>query len=136
MTSGYEGEAKASPSFIYAGRRLSSLLYFFANHIGGEIVAIPWVQLAKHAPAVLSLTRDLMKRTAKGANRPVDEGTRIEALERDLHRQAEALHALAGQVEGLTSALASLRRILLTAVFVSIGALLTALAALISILLR
>jgi hypothetical protein len=88
-------------------------------------VPIPWVQLIKFAPTVISLTREMMQRTA-APNRPADQDARIMELEQNLRRQAEALHTLAVQM----------RRALLTAVILGAGALLLALAALILILSR
>jgi hypothetical protein len=92
-------------------------------------VAIPWVQLIKYAPTILSLSREVMQRTA-ATTRPLDRDARIAELERNLQQQAEAFHAMATQMEGLTRAVASLRRALISAVALGAGALLLALIAL------
>ncbi len=98
-------------------------------------MAIPWIQLIKYAPTVLSLTREVMQR-ASATTRPLDRDARIAELERNMQQQAEALHALATQMEGLTKAVASLRRALTTAVALAIGSFGLALAALCLVLLR
>lgn len=93
-------------------------------------MAIPWIKLIKHAPAILSLSREVLQRArqappAAGAQDPAG------ALAADLQRQAEVLHALAGQVEGLTAAAAALRRVALWAVSLASVACLLAAAALV-----
>lgn len=94
-------------------------------------MAIPWIKLIKHAPAILSLSRDVLQR-ARQAPTPAG-GARDPArvLVADLQRQAEVLHALAGQVEGLTAAVAALRRLALWAIATAAVACLLAAAALI-----
>ncbi len=96
---------------------------------------IPWVQLIRLAPTILSLTREVMQRTAAPA-RPLDRDARIAELEANLHKQAEALHALATQMEGLTRALASLRRALTATLCLAGGAILLALASLVIIFMK
>ena len=73
-------------------------------------MAVPWLQLVKFAPTIISLTNDILKRSRTAAP-PAEAGLdeRVRVMEEDLRRQAEALHALAGQMEGLTSAVAALR---------------------------
>jgi hypothetical protein len=73
-------------------------------------MAIPWLQLIKHAPTILSLSRELLQRPRQPGPPPAGAEGQIRALAADLQRQAEVLHALAGQIEGLTAAAAALRR--------------------------
>lgn len=96
---------------------------------------IPWLQLVKFAPSILSLTGDLLRRSRR-VEQQKEPGieARVRALETDLHRQAEALHALARQVEGLTEVLASVRRALLLAVVLGAAALLFSLTAFLAVL--
>lgn len=100
-------------------------------------MAVPWLQLVKFAPTIISLTNDILKRSRMAAP-PAEAGTdeRVRVMEEDLRRQAEALHALAEQVEGLTSAVAALRRALLTATTLGAAGVLTALVALVVALVR
>jgi hypothetical protein len=98
---------------------------------------VPWVQLIKLAPTILSLTNDLRRRAQRLGGHPqggID--TRLHELETDLAQQAEGLHLLARQVEGLTVAVAALRRSLLLILGLGGGALLLALAALFLVLFR
>lgn len=107
-------------------------------------MAIPWMQLVKLAPAILSATQELRQHARKGESSPpssapsaagafFDPGLerRTEALQIDLRKQAEALHALAQQMEGLTAALAAVRKSVHTAIALSAGALSAAVIALI-----
>jgi hypothetical protein len=92
---------------------------------------VPWVQLIKLAPTILSLTNDLRRRARRLGKQPqAGPDTRLQELEKDLAQQAEGLHLLARQVEGLTEAVTALRRSLLVALGLGCGALLLALAAL------
>jgi hypothetical protein len=116
--------------------RFHSGIHFQDNQrrpdILGETMAIPWMQLVKFAPAILSTTQDLLQRARKvekQATGNVDAG--VQALAVDLQRQAEALHALAGQMEGLTTALVGLRRAFMAAIALGGTALLLGGAALI-----
>lgn len=97
---------------------------------------VPWVQLIKLAPTILSLTNDLRRRSGRPGKSPADADTRLQNLETNLAQQAEALHALARQMEGLTEALTALRRSMLVALCFGGGALLIALAALFLVLFR
>ena len=92
---------------------------------------VPWVQLIKLAPTILSMTNDL-RRSARRLGKQPQAGpdTRLQELEKDLAQQAEGLHLLARQVEGLTVAVTALRRYLLVALALGGGAVLLALAAL------
>jgi hypothetical protein len=92
-------------------------------------MAIPWISLLKHAPTILSLSREVLQRTRQAP--PAGEQEPVRTLAADLQRQAEVLHALAGQVEGLTSAMAALRRALVWAISLGAVACLLAAAALI-----
>lgn len=90
-------------------------------------MAILWIKLIKHAPTILSLSREVLQRTRlarpPAAGAPDPAGT----LAADLQRQTEVLHALAGQVDGLTAAVAALRRTMVWAI--SLGAVACLLAA-------
>lgn len=95
-------------------------------------MAVPWVQLIKYAPTILSLTKDLRSQAQRlGTQQQAGPERRLQELETDMRQLAEALHALARQTEGVTKALASLRRALLVALGLGGGALLLALAALV-----
>ena len=92
---------------------------------------VPWVQLIKLAPTILSLTNDLRRRARRLGTQPqAGAETRLQELEADLAQQAEGLHLLARQVEGLTEAVTALRRSLLVALALGGAAVLLALAAL------
>jgi hypothetical protein len=93
-------------------------------------MAIPWISLIKHAPTILSLSREVLQRTRQAAP-ATGEQDAVRALTADLQRQAEVLHALAGQVEGLTAAVAALRRAMMWAITLGAVAFLLAAAALI-----
>lgn len=93
-------------------------------------MAIPWISLIKHAPTILSLSREVLQRTRQAAP-AAGEQDPVRALTADLQRQAEVLHALAGQVEGLTAAVAALRRATVWAITLGAVAFLLAAAALI-----
>jgi hypothetical protein len=97
-------------------------------------MAIPWISLLKHAPTILSLSREVLQRTRQAP--PAGEQEPVRTLAADLQRQAEVLHALAGQVEGLTAAVAALRRALVWAISLGAVACLLAAAALIVALAR
>jgi hypothetical protein len=97
-------------------------------------MAIPWISLLKHAPTILSLSREVLQRTRQAP--PAGEQDQVQTLAADLQRQAEVLHALAGQVEGLTAAVAALRRALVWAISLGAVACLLAAAALIVALAR
>lgn len=94
-------------------------------------MAIPWIKLIKHAPAILSLSRDVLQRARQAPTPAGGERDPARVLVADLQRQAEVLHALAGQVEGLTAAVAALRRLARWAVVTAAVACLLAAAALI-----
>lgn len=78
-------------------------------------MAIPWVQLIKYAPSILSLSREVLQRT--GTNTSQHSGTegQVQVLAADLKRQAEVVHALAEQLQGLTTAVVALHRLLILA---------------------
>lgn len=98
---------------------------------------VPWVQLIKLAPTILSLTNDLRRRARRlGTHQQAGADTRLQELETDLAQQAEGLHLLARQVEGLTEAATALRRALLVALGLGGGALLLALTASFLVLFR
>lgn len=97
-------------------------------------MAIPWLTLIKHAPTILSLSREVLQRARQGPPPAGGGQDPLQALTADLQRQAEVLHALAGQVEGLTAAVATLRRALLWAICLGAVACLLAAAALITVL--
>lgn len=99
-------------------------------------MAIPWIQLIKHAPTILNLSRDVLQRSRKPGGAPPAGPEGVQALAADLQRQAEVLHALAGQIDGLTAALAALRRAMLLAVGLGSTAFVVAAAALVVALLR
>jgi len=90
-------------------------------------MVIPWIKLIKHAPTILSLSREVLQRTRQAPPPATGAQDPVKTLAVDLQRQAEVLHALAGQVEGLTSAMAALRRALVWAI--SLGAIACLLAA-------
>ena len=94
-------------------------------------MAIPWIKLIKHAPTILSLSREVLQRARQAPPPVAGEQDPVRALATDLQRQAEVLHALAGQVEGLTAAVAALRRAMLWAISLGAVACLLAAAALI-----
>ena len=87
---------------------------------------IPWLKLITHAPTVLSLSRQVLQ-LSRQTPRDAEQEDAVRALTADLQRQAEVLHALAGQVEGLTAAMAALRRAMIWAI--SLGAVAAFLAA-------
>lgn len=87
---------------------------------------IPWLKLIAHAPKVLSLSRQVLQ-LSRQMPRDAEKKDAVRTLTADLQRQAEVLHALAGQVEGLTAAVAALRRTLTWAI--SLGAVAALLAA-------
>jgi hypothetical protein len=90
-------------------------------------MVIPWIKLIKYAPTILSLSREVLQRSRQ-APPPVAGGQDpVVTLAADLQRQAEVLHALAGQVDGLTAAVAALRRAMVWAI--SLGAIACLLAA-------
>jgi hypothetical protein len=92
---------------------------------------VPWVQLIKLAPTILSLTNDLRRRARRLGKQPqAGADARLQELETDLAQQAEGLHLLARQVEGLTEAVTALRRSLRVALALGAAAVLLALAAL------
>ncbi|HXV21474.1 MAG TPA: hypothetical protein VD811_10875 [Desulfuromonadales bacterium] len=94
-------------------------------------MAIPWITLLKHAPAILSLSREVLRRTRQAPPPAAGAQGPVQVLAADLQRQAEVLHALAGQVDGLTAAVAVLRRALVWAGSLGAVACLLAAAALI-----
>lgn len=104
-------------------------------------MAIPWLQLVKYAPSILSMTNELLQKARRtessdehAAERRPDQGElepRVALLQHDLRKQAEALHELARQVEGLTVVLAGVRRSLHTALALGGAALAAAIVALI-----
>lgn len=109
-------------------------------------MAIPWLQLVKYAPSILAMTNELLQKTRRAepplgqvAGEHPDPGElapRVALLQHDLRRQAEALHELAKQMEGLTTAVGEARRALRTALGLGGGALVTAVIALIVALAR
>jgi hypothetical protein len=111
-------------------------------------MAIPWIQLVKLAPAILSATQEIRQHARRGEHPSphppetqvgyFDTGRerRIEALQSDLMKQAEALHALAQQVEGVTAALGAVRKTVHTAIALGTCALFAAGVALIVAVVR
>jgi hypothetical protein len=97
-------------------------------------MVIPWIKLIKHAPTILSLSREVLQRTRQALPPTAGVQESVQTLAADLQRQAEVLHALAGQVEGLTAAVAALRRAMVWAVSLGGVACLLAAAALIAAL--
>lgn len=87
---------------------------------------IPWLKLISHAPTVLSLSRQVLQ-LSRQTPRDAEKEDAVRVLTADLQRQAEVMHALAGQVEGLTAAVAALRRAMIWAI--SLGAVAALLAA-------
>lgn len=111
-------------------------------------MAIPWMQLVKLAPTIVSVTKELRQHVRKGESlsHPQSEpqmgyfdagrDRRTEALQGDLIKQAEALHTLAQQLEGVTAAVGSLRKTLHTAIALGTCALFSAVVALIVAVVR
>ena len=96
---------------------------------------IPWLKLVKHAPTFISLSRELLQRSGREPAAAVPE-EQLLLLASDLQRQAEVLHALAGELDALTAAIAAQRRSLLFACALGAGAFLLAAAALVLAVLR
>jgi hypothetical protein len=94
-------------------------------------MVIPWFKLIKHAPTILSLSREVLQRARQASPPAAGAQDPVQTLAADLQRQAEVLHALAGQVEGLTLAMAALRRAMVWAISLGAVACLLAAAALI-----
>jgi sensor c-di-GMP phosphodiesterase-like protein len=99
-------------------------------------MAIPWVHLIKYAPTILSLSREVLQRTGTTASLQSGTEGQVRALAADLKRQAEVVHALAEQMQGLTAAVTALRRALILALALGVVACVTAAASLILILVR
>ncbi|MBE0598045.1 MAG: hypothetical protein IH614_12315 [Desulfuromonadales bacterium] len=100
-------------------------------------MAIPWLHLVKLAPTIASLTNDLLQRSRPGEPRTAHSPPeRLAELEAGLHRQAQALHGLAEQLQTTTVVLVGLRRRLLIALWLSGAALLLAGSALLLAALR
>ena len=100
-------------------------------------VAIPWTRIARLAPVVLGLAREILDRRP-----PARTGTdpnlsaRLAALEETERRQAEALHALAEETAALAEAAEGLRRQVRTLLLVAVVAAILGAAALLAALLR
>lgn len=103
-------------------------------------MGIPWLQLVKYAPSILSMTNELLQKARKAESsshappadrrqEPQELEPRIALLQHDLRKQAEALHELAKQMEGLTAAVGEARRSLRTALTLGGAALAAALVA-------
>ncbi len=99
---------------------------------------IPWIKLIKHAPAALSLSREVLQaaRQKKPSGSVDDKGRNLRKLQDDLLAQAEVIHALARQVEGLTAAANALRRGMILAISLGTISFLSAAAALAVALLK
>ncbi len=81
-------------------------------------MAVPWLQLVKFAPQIISLSRELLNRArATGtagvpgpAATPDDLAGRIAALEENERRQAELVDRMAQQQAELSQAVVTLHR--------------------------
>lgn len=80
-------------------------------------MAVPWAQIIQWAPQIISLSRDLLKRSqklpAETLVRPSDPdnvASRVAALEENERRQAELVQRMAEQQAQLSRAVVSLHR--------------------------
>jgi len=100
-------------------------------------VAIPWTRIARLAPVVLGLAREILDRRPPARTGPDPNlSARLGALEETERRQAEALHALAEETAALAEAASGLRRQLRTLLVVAVVAAALAAAALLVAVLR
>lgn len=81
-------------------------------------MAVPWVQILKWVPAIVDVSRDLLKRSRQmppqqslvRATDRTDTASRVTALEENERRQAELVNRMAEQIAQLSSAVVMLHR--------------------------
>lgn len=81
-------------------------------------MAVPWVQILKWVPAIVDVSRDLLKRSRQippqqalvRATDTSDTSARLAALEENERRQAELVNRMAEQIAQLSGAVVSLHR--------------------------
>ena len=95
-------------------------------------MAIPWFQIVKLVPEIVSLSKQLLQQTktahSSGA-KPLEE--RVATLEANEQKQAELVASMAQQIAAMTDAVTALRQQLSTFRIISIVSLLLAIAAMI-----
>jgi hypothetical protein len=95
-------------------------------------MAIPWFQIVKLVPEIVSLSKQLLQqtRTAQSSGaRPLEE--RLAELEANERNQAELVASMAQQMAAMTDALTALRKQFSAFRLISIISLLLAIAAII-----
>ena len=95
-------------------------------------MAIPWFQIVKLVPEILSLSKQLLQQTKTAqpsSAKPLDE--RVAELEANERKQAELVASMAQQIAAMTEGVTALGKQLLVFRIVSIVSLLLAIAAMI-----
>jgi hypothetical protein len=95
-------------------------------------MAIPWFQIVKLVPEIVSLSKQLLQQTKTAAStgaKPLEE--RVAELEVNERNQAELVASMAQQLAAMTDALTALRKQVSVFRLISIISLLLAIAAII-----
>jgi hypothetical protein len=95
-------------------------------------MAIPWFQIVKLVPEIVSLSKQLLQQTKTAQStgeKPVEE--RLAELEANERKQAELVASMAQQMAAMTDALTALRKQVSVFRVLSIFSLLLAIAAII-----
>jgi hypothetical protein len=95
-------------------------------------MAIPWFQIVKLVPEIVSLSKQLLQQTKTAQStgeKPVEE--RLAELEANERKQAELVASMAQQLAAMTDALTVLRKQFSAFRLISIISLLSAIAAII-----
>src|SRR5687767_10636445 len=94
-------------------------------------MAIPWFQIARLVPEIVSLSKELLQQTRNSGRSNVQElAARVAKLEENERKQAELIATMAQQIATVTEAATSLRRGLLILGAVAVLSLLAAIVAL------
>jgi hypothetical protein len=95
-------------------------------------MAIPWFQIARLVPEIVSVSRELLQQTRNsGAGSVKDLAARVAQLEHNERKQAELIAKIAHQIAVMAEGAGSLRKELLILRTVAVLSLLAAIVALI-----